>query len=134
MDNINLEEFLKIAEKYIPKESRKEFTLELYRKTAENDGQTDLGNCYKNGEEVEKDLDKAFELYTKSAEQGNANAQFNLGVCYKYGIGTKQDYNKAFEWFTKSAEQGNSDGQNNLGVCYVNGIGTKQDYNKAFKL
>ena len=42
--------------------------------------------------------------YTKSAEQGDATAQYNLGVCYYNGQGVAQDNKKAVYWFTKSAE------------------------------
>ena len=47
--------------------------------------------------------------YTKSAEQGDATAQYNLGVCYYNGQGVAQDNKKAVYWFTKSVEQGNAD-------------------------
>ena len=33
----------------------------------------------------------AVKLYTKAAEQGDANAQFNLGQMYKLGEGTQQN-------------------------------------------
>ena len=69
--------------------------------------------------------------YTKSAEQGNAAAQYNLGLCYYEGKGVKQDYEKAVYWYTKSAEQGYDVAQNNLGVCYKNGQGVKKDYERA---
>jgi len=37
-----------------------------------------LGNCYKNGWGVTKDLTKAQEWYTKAAAQGHAKAQTKL--------------------------------------------------------
>ncbi|WP_410249960.1 tetratricopeptide repeat protein, partial [Acinetobacter baumannii] len=48
---------------------------------------------------VELNNKKAFELYSKAAEQGNEKAQNNLGAIYALGIGVNQDYKKAFEWY-----------------------------------
>ena len=42
----------------------------------------------------------------KSAEQGNAQAQYNLGVCYAKGNGVTKDYAEAVKWFRKAAVQG----------------------------
>ena len=63
------------------------------------------------GEGVEKNLSKAFELFEKSANQGNANAQYNLGLMYEKGEGVKQDLQKAFYWYEKSANQGFEEAQ-----------------------
>eukprot|EP00615_Pteridomonas_danica_P009076 CAMPEP_0114357958 /NCGR_PEP_ID=MMETSP0101-20121206/21973_1 /TAXON_ID=38822 ORGANISM="Pteridomonas danica, Strain PT" /NCGR_SAMPLE_ID=MMETSP0101 /ASSEMBLY_ACC=CAM_ASM_000211 /LENGTH=182 /DNA_ID=CAMNT_0001500893 /DNA_START=549 /DNA_END=1094 /DNA_ORIENTATION=- len=71
-------------------------------------------------------------LFTCSAEEGYAVAQFKLGVIYTDGlVGVKQDYFKAFEWYLKGASQGNLASQNNLGTMYCNGQGVKQDYVEA---
>jgi len=53
-------------------------------------------------------------LYTKSAEQGFAKAQFNLGRMYANGKGVPKDYEQAFYWYTQAAEQGDADAQNAL--------------------
>ena len=58
---------------------------------------------------------KAVYWFTKSAQQGNANAQHNLGLAYYEGKRVKKNYKQALEWFTKSAEQGNANAQYNLG-------------------
>ena len=54
------------------------------------------------------------ELFQKSAEQGNVDAQNNLGVMYYAGEGVPRDPAKAKEWFKKAAAQGNADAQVNL--------------------
>ncbi len=50
----------------------------------------------------------------KSAEQGNAKAQFELGGMYIQGYGVEEDAELAFEWFEKSALQGNAEAQSVL--------------------
>ena len=78
---------------------------------------------------VSRDYKQAFEWYSKSANQGYAEAQNSLGVMYANGHGVAQDYVKAVYWFKKSAEQGDDAAQYNLGLRYANGEGvTKDDY------
>jgi TPR repeat protein len=48
-----------------------------------------------------------FKIYTNSAEQGVAGAQYNLGVMYYKGQGITQNYKQAFDWYSKAAAQGN---------------------------
>ncbi len=57
------------------------------------------------GEGVNQDYSKALEWSRKSAEQGNADAQFNLGYCYMKGIGVEQNLNKAVEWHKKMSRK-----------------------------
>ncbi|GBC21857.2 kinase-like domain-containing protein [Rhizophagus irregularis DAOM 181602=DAOM 197198] len=65
-----------------------------------------LAICYENGIGTKKDLEKAFDLYQKAAENGDKEAQFNLGVCYEVGIGIEKDEVKASYWYQKAAQQG----------------------------
>ena len=62
---------------------------------------------YQSGIKVEKDLKEAIYWYTKSAEQGNADAQYNLAVCYDNGNGVERNLDMAIEYYKKAAEQGN---------------------------
>ena len=89
-----------------------------------------LGAMYYN----KQDYAKAFALFEKSANQGNAKAQNELGFMYYNGQGVKQDFKKAFALFEKSAKQGDAEAQCNLGSVYYNGDGVKQDFEKAFSL
>ncbi|STZ00103.1 Beta-lactamase hcpA precursor [Moraxella lacunata] len=61
---------------------------------------------YDNGHGIKQDYQKAFEWFTKSANQDNAKAQYNLGVMYHNGQGAKQDPNTAKQWFAKACENG----------------------------
>ena len=72
------------------------------------------------------------ETLKKSAEQGEAEAQFNLGVMYDFGEGVPQDYKQALYWYKKSAEQGYAKAQFNLGLMYDSGKGVIQDYIEAY--
>ena len=74
------------------------------------------------------DWQAAFKLYSKVAEQGDADAQFNLGVMYANGEGVAEDDKQAVYWYTKAAEQGIASAQFNLGVMYANGEGVAEDY------
>jgi len=83
---------------------------------------------------TEKDLEKAFYWFQKSAENGNEIAQYNLGECYELGNGVNKNEVKAFEWYKKSAEQEYSSAKFQLGYFYVNGIGTEINKVKGFEL
>uniref|UniRef100_A0A914VDN6 CARD domain-containing protein n=1 Tax=Plectus sambesii TaxID=2011161 RepID=A0A914VDN6_9BILA len=67
----------------------------------------------------------------KSAEQGNADAQFNLGLMYENGQSVPKSYKQAVKWYKKSAEQGDADGQFNLGKMYKNGWGVPKSDDEA---
>ncbi|TAK05824.1 sel1 repeat family protein, partial [bacterium] len=82
--------------------------------------------AYKRG-----DYKIAFALWAKSADQGNAEAQFGLGAMYDNGQGVPQDYNQALMWYRKAADQGSAEAQFALGVTYANGQGVAQDHNQA---
>jgi len=60
------------------------YSPELVERAEAGDAKAQIGlaQCYGSGAGVAKDEKEAVKWYTKSAEQGNANAQFNLGVCY----------------------------------------------------
>ena len=76
--------------------------------------QNRLGVCYEYGTGVEKDEQRAVELYQKAAEQGDATAQFNLEVCYENGTGVAKDEQMAVELYQNAAEQGHAGAQKRL--------------------
>ncbi len=95
--------------------------------------------CYELGEYYAKGLDytsvnlkHAFDYYRKSAEFGNAKAQYELGWCYANSEGVEKDYKEAVKWYRKSAEQGYAKAQYNLGLCYAKGEGVIQYKVKAY--
>ena len=65
-----------------------------------------LGWMYQVGENLNKDVVKAFELYSKSAEKGHPQATFNLANMYYSGEGTTKDLQTAYRLFLQSKIRG----------------------------
>ena len=57
--------------------------------------QRELAQRYYDGEGVEQDYAKAFELYSEAAAQGDAEAQFSVAYMYDMGEGVELDDLKA---------------------------------------
>jgi TPR repeat protein len=90
-----------------------------------------LGNMYRYGEGVAKNLIEAVRLLALSAEQGCATAQLHLGVMYHSGEGVPKNLIEAVRLFTLSAEQGSTWAQYNLAEAYEDGAGTPQNISSA---
>ena len=81
-----------------------------------------LGRKYVHGNGVQKDVQRAVELYNEAAELGSLEALFDLGVLYDRGYGVQEDKVRAVQFLTKAAMQGHVESRNNLG-CYEGGKG-----------
>jgi TPR repeat protein len=68
--------------------------------------QLTLGNMYKNGLGVDKDVAQAARWYYKAAIQGDADAQFSLAVIYLSGSTVSPSKSEAIDWLTRAAAQG----------------------------
>lgn len=68
-------------------------------------GQKWLGDCYYNGQGVEKNINEAFKWYSKSVEKGCVDAYSDLAYCYSHGEGVEQNLPKAFELYKEGAEK-----------------------------
>ena len=116
---------------------------------------------YENGVGVKRDLNMAFDLYTRAfhgpsgiisealadetwtrneemietwlrlAEEGQAGSQNCVGL---FHFVCQHDKEKGFEWFEKSSRQGCDIAMFNVGWCYSKGQGVTQDFTKAFEL
>ena len=76
-----------------------------------------MAHCYEQGESVEQDLKKAFDLYVQAATLGNDEAQFKVGEFYMNGIVVETSLDKAIEWFSEAAKAGHSEASHNLAHC-----------------
>ena len=71
-------------------------------------------------------------MFLKSAEEGNAQAQYRLGLAYALGHGVKKDYEESVKWLVKSSAQGNIKAQYHLGYCYSTGKGVCKNSQAAY--
>lgn len=94
----------------------------------------DLGNAYYGGEGIDRNLNKAFEIYLQAAELGNADAQNNVGSMYGKGVGVSLSYENAVKWLRLAGNQGHQVALNSLGLCYLYGNGVKKDLREALSL
>jgi len=86
--------------------------VEIYTKLSDigvSSAQNALGMIYYNGQGVEKNYERAFELISSSAENGNVDAQYNLGLMFYSGRGTAADGREAMKWFIEAALQGHTE-------------------------
>ena len=75
-----------------------------------------LGQKYYHGRlGLQKDKQRAIQLWTEAAEVGSIEALYSLGLAYFSGDRVQQDKAKAAEFFAKAAMQGHVECRNNLG-------------------
>ena len=72
--------------------------------------------AYLFGEGVPQSDEKAFELHSQNAAQGDPGGQVSVAWPYQAGRGCKHSDERAFELFRQSAAQGNDLAQHNLAV------------------
>mmetsp|Transcript_86190 Transcript_86190/g.150358 ORF Transcript_86190/g.150358 Transcript_86190/m.150358 type:complete len:641 (+) Transcript_86190:21-1943(+) len=76
------------------------------------------------------DINKAIQLYERSAAAGHHFAQNNLGLIYRRAhekAGLSNGLQRSVEWLRAAAEAGFAMGQKNLALAYANGQGVKKD-------
>ncbi|MDD2819957.1 MAG: tetratricopeptide repeat protein [Flavobacterium sp.] len=76
---------------------------------------------------------EAFPILKKSAELGNAEAQYNLGYFLQNGVAGVKNEKEAVEWYQKSSDNGFNDGHYAMMMAYGNGQGIEQNSEKAFE-
>ncbi|KAG9288686.1 hypothetical protein G9A89_004305 [Geosiphon pyriformis] len=90
------------------------YNLEVYYYSGNLSLQKIFRTYQRNGWKTMEDLEKLFELYLKTVEEGNITGQYNLGWCYQNGWGTTKNLKKAFELYLKTTEANNSSYQSNF--------------------
>jgi hypothetical protein len=68
-----------------------------------------LGQCYADGEVVERRPESAAYWFDLAAKKGYAPAQYSLGKCYAEGYGVPPNRREAVRWYTRAANQGYED-------------------------
>jgi len=81
-----------------------------------------------------RDQKRAFDWYSRSAEQGFAEAQFNLGRMYVLGQGVDQDISQGMDWQVRAAEQGLAEAQFEIGLQYLSGAVLEQNSESALDM
>ena len=64
-----------------------------------------LGQMHEFGLGFDKDLARAYRLYSISASRGYALSQLRAGNCLFAGAGTEQKVQEAFIWYKKASAQ-----------------------------
>jgi len=84
---------------------------------------------------VKKNLNQAFWLYLKAAEQGDVDAMFIVGGLYMKGQGTPVNRAEAFKWLYDAAINGRSskESQKILAEFFLTGQGVPQNYTEALQ-
>lgn len=93
----------------------------------EKNCQSHLGNLYKYGRGVEKNLPLSVEFLRKCAAQQQMYCEEMLGDSFKNGMGVRTDYAEALRLFRLSSAKGNPWAFNNLGTMYRAGQGVPKD-------
>lgn len=88
-------------------------------------------SLYENGQGVQRDQAKAFELYQRAANRGIAEAQFALAQMYLEGRGCSKDTTQGFEYTRRAADKGLAAAQYNLAVMFQKGEVITQSYRNA---
>lgn len=73
------------------------------------DAQYHIGCLYYTGTQVERNCNKALQMFQQAAGKGHANAQNSLGMLYE----DSRDVTSAMKWYKKAADNGNKDGEAN---------------------
>lgn len=100
-----------------------------------------LAKKYLYGNDVEQDIEKAFDLFMAEANRGNPLALYDVGQFHLKGIAVEVDEEKAHDYFAKALNgflslkklDQNSYIQYRIGKMHERGYGTEQDYDEAIK-
>lgn len=91
-----------------------------------------IGNHYKQGSGVPRDLGLALEWFLRAAEKGHPEDAYNAGVIFSRGTDEiPVDYERAHLWFERAARQDYPSAFDRLGMLYRDGHGVAQDLEAA---
>lgn len=94
-----------------------------------------LGDAYRLGQGITKNVSLAYSCYKKSSEQGDKEGYCMLGLCYEKGYGVVKNLNEAVRLYTIADEKGSPRAAAYLGTMYYQGLGgLAKDREKAIML
>lgn len=64
------------------------------------------------------DINEAYKMFAKAAEQGHVQAQYNIGISFLTARGISSNFEKYIEWMAKAAKHGHAEAQMSLGNYY----------------
>ena len=88
--------------------------FDLFKQLAEQGNakaQVAMGNMYRLGQSVNKDVNEAIKWYKKASLQNNSEAAFWIGIIYHRDLG---NHSEAIKWFQKSVSLGYNDAKDFL--------------------
>ncbi len=96
----------KPTEKSVPDDATTISRLSAKAEVGNVESQFQLGEMYRKGSDLQRDLPKAAKLIQAAATAGYAEAEFSLGEMYEEGEGVLQDYVSAHAWYNLAALHG----------------------------
>lgn len=81
---------------------------------------------------MDKDYERAAQLFYEGASDGNSEAAFNYAYCLMNGYGVEKNSSLAKSFYV-FASQNVGEAAYNLSVMYLHGNGVKRNYKKAFE-
>lgn len=90
-----------------------------------------LASIYDEGKYIERDINKANELYKRAAELGNPEAAYNYAYAYIVGDGVEINKETAFIWMKKAAELGYIQARLELAYMFATGKGCEKNSEAA---
>ena len=108
--------------------------LEYLLKASEigwSDADVLIGQMYRDGNGVERDLDRCVQYLSKAANNGNNKAMAMLGDLYYDGKYMSKNQKEAFKWYMMSACVGNAKSQYQVAMMLDSGIGVDKDEEQA---
>ena len=79
---------------------------------------------------LDKEYERAAEMFYEGACEGDAEAAFNYGYCLMHGYGVERDLSSAKSFYTFASHKV-GEAAYNLAVMYLHGVGVKRDYRKT---